>query len=321
MFRRARVAALLTLPLIALAACSGADPDQQASAAPPGAVVNTSPEQNRVRAEAVAEIAATVPQAIRDRGELVVGTTGTGGPPLSFRADDDTTVIGVETDVAQLVADVLDLELRLEPTSWENLFLSVRSGQYDVGFSNITVTEERKDIYDFASYRVDTLAFEVPLDSEIQEITGPADVAGRTISVGAGTNQEEILLDWDAQTIAAGLEPVTFQYYENPGDYYLALDSGRIEAYLGPNPSLAYHVAVSGTTRIAGTLSGGGDITAEIAAMTLRGNGLVEPVNAALNTVIENGRYAEVLERWNLDSEAIEASVVNPPGLPRQPTS
>ncbi len=121
-------------------------------------------------------------------------------------------MIGVETDIAQLVADVLGLELRLLPTSWENLFLSVESGQYDAGFSNITVTEERKDKYDFATYRVDTVSFEVRNDSPIQRIEKPADVAGLTISVGAGTNQEEILVGWDEQNRAAGLEPVNFQY-------------------------------------------------------------------------------------------------------------
>jgi polar amino acid transport system substrate-binding protein len=216
---------------------------------------------------------------------------------------------------------VLGLELRLQPTSWENLFLSVESGQYDAGFSNITVTEERKDKYDFATYRVDTVSFETRKDSQIQKIAEPRDVAGLTISVGAGTNQEEILVGWDEQNRAAGLAPVNFQYYENSGDYYLALDSGRIDAYLGPNPTLAYHVAVGGTTKIVGSVSGGGDVKADIAAMTRKNNGLVGALKEALDTVIENGKYAEVLGRWNLTSEAIEASEVNPPGLPRKPTS
>jgi polar amino acid transport system substrate-binding protein len=315
-------AVLLALPVLATAACAGPDPDQVGGPpAPPGVAVNTSPEQNRVRAERVDAIAATVPQEIRDRGALTVGLTGTAGPPLSFRADDDTTVIGVETDIAQLVADVLGLELRLQPTSWENLFLSVESGQYDAGFSNITVTEERKDKYDFATYRVDTVSFETRKDSQIQKIAEPRDVAGLTISVSAGTNQEEILVGWDEQNRAAGLAPVNFQYYENSGDYYLALDSGRIDAYFGPNPTLAYHVAVGGTTKIVGSVSGGGDVKADIAAMTRKNNGLVGALNEALNTVIENGKYAEVLGRWNLTSEAIEASEVNPPGLPRKPAS
>lgn len=312
-------AALLVLGSVA---CAGPDPDQVGQQpAPPGVTVDTSPEQNRVRADKVDAIAALVPPEIRDRGTLVVGTTGTSGPPLSFRADDDTTVIGVEPDIAQLVADVLGLELRLEPTSWENLFLSVESGQYDAGFSNITVTEERKDKYDFATYRVDTVSFEVRNDSQIQRIAEPKDVAGLTISVGSGTNQEEILVDWDEQNRAAGLAPVNFQYYQSTGDYYLALDSGRIDAYFGPNPTLAYHVAVGGTTRIVGSVSGGGEVEADIAAMTRKDNGLVRALDEALDTVIRNGRYAEVLGRWNLGGEAVPTSEINPPGLPRKPAS
>jgi polar amino acid transport system substrate-binding protein len=35
--------------------------------------------------------------------------------------------------------------------------------------------------------------------------------------------------------------------------------------------------------------------------------------------VIESGQYAEVLGRWNLTSEALPESKINPPGLPRTP--
>ena len=220
-------------------------------------------------------------------------------------------MIGVEPDIAQLVADTLGLKLRLEPTSWENLFRSVDSGQYDIGFSNITVTEERKDKYDFANYRVDTIAFEVRKDSAIQ-VRQPKDIAGRKVAVGSGTNQEQILLRWDVQNKAAGLPPVQFQYYTNTADYYLALQSGRVDIYVGPNPTAAYHSAVSGDTKIVGQVSGGGEIAAQIAGMTKKGSGLVQPVADALNELIKNGKYAEVLARWNLANEAVPASVVNP---------
>ncbi len=228
-------------------------------------------------------------------------------------------MIGVESDVAQLVADVLGLRLRLDRTSWENLFLAVRSGKDHVGFSNITVTEERKDIYDFATYRVDQLAWETGKDGKLTRIEQPSDIAGLKVAVGSGTNQEKILLEWDERNKKAGLKPIEVQYYQRPADYYLALKSGRIDVYFGPNPTSAYHSAVSGDTKIVGTLSGGGEsVQGLIAAMTQKGNGLVQPVSDALNTVIENGKYAEVLKRWGLSNEAIPASQVNPPGLPRQ---
>ncbi|WP_035856760.1 ABC transporter substrate-binding protein [Cryptosporangium arvum] len=315
---RARIlAVVLALPLLALTACGGSD--ASAGAGEPSAsaaAVNIGPDQKRVRTEKVDTIAKLLPAAIVAEGTLTVGTTGDGTPPLSFRATDDKTVIGVEPDIAQLVADVLGLDLDLQTTSWENLFLSIKTGQYDAGFSNITVTEERKEIYDFATYRVDTLAFEA-LKSKKLKISGPADVAGLTIGVSPGTNQEEVLRRWDEQNTKAGKKPVKFQYYQKAADFFLALQSGRLDAYLGPNPTLAYHVVTNPLFEIVGNVNGGGTIPAQIAAMTKKGSGLVEAYSAALDEVIRNGKYAEVLKRWGLTNEALPKSEVNPQGLPK----
>ncbi|MDQ7909545.1 ABC transporter substrate-binding protein [Phytohabitans sp. ZYX-F-186] len=249
-------------------------------------------------------------------GKLVVGVNPDGAPPLAFLATDDRTLIGSEVDIAQLVADVLGLELVLENTSWENLFLATRSGKYQVGFSNITVTEERKDIYDFATYRVDQLAWEVSKDSKITKISGPADIAGLKLSVSSGTNQEKILLAWDEENKKAGRPAATVSYFEST-DYQLALRSGRTDAHFGPNPTVAYHVAVAGETKIVGTYSGGGaTVEGRIAAMTVKGSGLVQPVADALNAVIKDGKFAQVLQRWGLANEAVPESLVNPRDCP-----
>ncbi|MEV7805557.1 ABC transporter substrate-binding protein [Microbispora sp. NPDC088329] len=326
--RRARVLpALVLLPALAgLVAACGTDPsdgtagDRPPAAAPAtGAGPNLGPDQNRIRAEKVPAIAAEVPAAVAADGALTVGFSADGAPPLAFPATDDTTLIGVETDIAQLVADVLGLRLDARTSSWENLFLAAKSGKYEAVLNNVTVTEERKDVYDFATYRVDQLAWQVPETSPIKSITKPADIAGLRVSVGAGTNQEKILLDWDRQNRAAGRKPAEIQYYQKYGDVLLALKSGRIQAYFGPNPTIAYNIAVSGGSRVAGTYSGAGpDLQGLIAAMTKKGNGLVKPINEALNTVIANGRYLEVLKRWGLANEAVPKSQINPPGLPRQ---
>jgi polar amino acid transport system substrate-binding protein len=77
---------------------------------------------------------------------------------------------------------------------------------------------------------------------------------------------------------------------------------------------------VLGAQRVpASGVSGGGAIPADIAAMTRKDNGLVGALNAALDTVIANGKYAEVLDRWKLSSETLDKSEINPPGLPRKP--
>ena len=280
---------------------------------------NLSADQDRIHLDAVPEAVASLEAGgfePVEPGKLTV-VTSPYAAPLALYADDDTTLIGNEVDLAQLVADGLGLELNIQPAAWADWPLGIQSGKYDLILSNVTVTDERKELYDFASYRQDLLGFYVKSDSDIDSIEEAEDVAGLKVIVGSGTNQEKILQAWDAENIAEGLDPVEYLYFDDTASASLALKSGRADANFGPNATSAYAAAVDGETKLVGTVNGGWPLTADIAAATAKGNGLIESVNIVLNAAIEGGEYAEVLERWNLTSEALPTSAVNPPGLPK----
>ncbi|MEV0176052.1 ABC transporter substrate-binding protein [Streptomyces sp. NPDC050803] len=318
--RRTTAAALGLTATLLLAACGNPDDGRTTEVADSSGArtrINLSPDQDRITTAKVDSIAAEVPAEIRRRGTLEVVDSSGSAAPLTFFATDNKTVIGVEPDLASLVADVLGLKLHLNTVSWENIFVGLDSAKYDVGFSNITVTEERKEKYDFATYRKDNLGFEAKKGSGLT-VTGPEDVAGKTVAVGSGTNQEKLLIEWSAANEKAGREPVDIKYYQNDSDTYLALQSGRIDLYLGPNPTAAHHAATTGKTEVVGTYSGAGDtLQGLIAATTKKDSGLAEPLADALNEIIDNGTYAKVLKRWGLSDEAVTGSEINPPGLPK----
>jgi polar amino acid transport system substrate-binding protein len=316
--------ALIAIALMAgLAACAAPDETPQntavvGSGAATAPQLNIGPDQNRIVPAKLESAAALVPDAVRKTGKLTigVGAAGSGFPPLAFTATDNKTLIGSEADIAVAVAGILGLEPDLQNTSWENLFIGLDSGKYNVGASNITVTEERKQKYDFVTYRLDNLAFEAKKGAG-WKVTGPKDVAGKTVAVGSGTNQEKILVEWSKQDTKDGLKPVNIKYYQTNQATWLALGSGQIDAYFGPNPGAAYHVATAGQTEIIGTYSGAGaSLQGKIALTTKKDNGLVKAYAAALDELIKSGDYAKILARWNLSNEAVTAAEVNPPGLP-----
>jgi polar amino acid transport system substrate-binding protein len=265
--------------------------------------------------EAVASLKASGFTPI-EPGKLTVATSPFAAP-LALYADDDTTLIGNEVDLASLIADGLGLELDIRATAWADWPLGIQSGKYDLILSNVTVTEERKELYDFASYRQDLLGFYVKSDSDIDSIEEAKDVAGLKIIVGSGTNQEKILQAWDAENFAAGLEPVEYLYFDDTASGALALKSGRADANFGPNATSAYAAALTGETKLVGTVNGGWPETAPIAAATAKGNGLIESVGLVLDSAIESGAYAKVLERWGLETESVDRAEINPPGLPK----
>lgn len=318
--RRSITLAIATLTATGLLTACG-NPDASTDAAAPKGEkdtgINIGPDQDRIRGKKADSIAALVPEEVRKRGTLKIGASATSVAPLGFYATDDKTRIGSEIDIATLIVDTLGLKGQFEEVSWENLFVGLDSSKFDAVLSNVTVTEERKEKYDFATYRLDNVAFEIKKGGG-WKVKGPEDVAGKTISVASGTNQEKILVEWSEENVKAGRKPVDIKYFQNESDYYLALQSGRIDAHLGPSPAAAYHVATAGQSEIAGQISGaGGDLQGKIAATTKKDSGLVKAYAAAIDHIIEDGSYGKVLERWGLTGEAVEKSEINPPGLPK----
>ena len=314
------VSAVATAAALTLSACGGSGsttgPAGDASAASK-AQFNISPNQDRYTAPEVAAIAAEVPADIRARGTLEVGNSSGSNAPLGFYATDNKTFIGVEPDIAYAIASVLGLQVHYNPVDFAQIFVGLDSGKYDVGVNNITVTELRKQKYDFAPYRKDEQAFEAKKGTSWR-VTGPRDVAGKTIAVPSGTSEEKLLLAWSAEDAQAGLQPVNVKYYQDDNSaVYLALQSGQIDAYLHPNPEAQYHSQVSGQTEVAGAVSGAGEsLQGLIAATTKKDNGLVKALSDAINNLITTGVYGKILARWGLTSEAVTTSQINPPGLP-----
>jgi len=274
---------------------------------------NTKPIHAPVNPEAVAQIQKD--QRFAVPGKFTVAVAALNSPPLTLFSDDNKTLLGSEVDIARLVADSLGLELNIVPTSWEDWPLGVSSGKYDAAITNVTVTKARKEKFDFATYRQDSLGFYVKSNSKITSLKKAEDIAGLRIIVGSGTNQEAILLAWDESNQKKGLKPFTPIYVKDDAAQTLSLQSGRADAYFGPNVIGAWKAALTGQTKLVGSVDGGWPKAAHIAVTLKKDNGLVKPVNTALNGVIKSGEYDQVLNRWGEGVERLDRSEINPPGL------
>jgi len=304
--------------LLALAAALGplAGAPDALAAAP---VFDFSPQQpGRVRADKNPEAIAALPKDFRfvKDGVLTVAIAPS-APPISTYATDTRTVVGSDADHAQLIADALGLKLDLQPIAWADWPLGLTSGKYDAVISNVGVTEQRKEKFDFSTYRLGLHGFFVRNDSTIQAIQSPKDVAGLKIITSSGTIQERILLEWNKQNLAAGLKPLELLYYDDESARNLALIAGRADVHLNPHPMLAYHAAKEGKTRLVGTVNAGWPLKADVAITTRKGSGLANALTIATNGLIKSGKYGAALARWGLQSEALTKSETNPPGLPK----
>lgn len=314
-FARPRTPGLRWVLAVALACAA---PRAATAAEGPVAAFDLSPAQSsRPRAERNPAAVAAIAPGYRfvTPGALTVGIAPS-VPPIATYATDARTVVGADADIAQGVADSLGLRLELVPVAWADWPLGLTSGKYDAVISNVGVTEQRKEKFDFSSYRQGLHGFFVPLGSSIARLAEPADAAGLRIIVGAGTNQERILLEWSRRNVAAGQRPIELHYYDDQPTSLLALQAGRADVIVQPHSQLLFIQARDRNIRRVGVLSAGWPDRSDVAITTRKGSGLAVALTTAINGLIDNGQYRTILARWSLEEEALPRSETNPPGLP-----
>lgn len=97
---------------------------------------------------AVATAIATLPaqagealSRVQESGRLVVGTAGN-MPPMTLQLESGKAV-GLDMDIAKLMAQTMGVELVTKVMSFDKLLPAVRSGEVDLAISNITMTPDR----------------------------------------------------------------------------------------------------------------------------------------------------------------------------------
>ena len=85
--------------------------------------------------------AAPVLSRVQQRGELVVGTAAS-MPPLNMTTKDGR-IIGLDIDLANYIADSMNVRLRIEKMLFKDLLPALEAGKVDMVISGVTITAER----------------------------------------------------------------------------------------------------------------------------------------------------------------------------------
>jgi polar amino acid transport system substrate-binding protein len=93
------------------------------------------------RAPSPAPSAAPVMDRILSRGELKVGMSGD-MPPLNMLTKEDK-IIGLDADLAAMVADAMGVKLNVQKIAFAGLLPALESGSIDLIISNMTMTPGR----------------------------------------------------------------------------------------------------------------------------------------------------------------------------------
>ncbi len=205
-------------------------------------------------ASAAALTAAFVPAAfadtlddIRAKGVLVVGSGVVGSKPWMYK-NEDGSYGGMEYEMLQYIIKKLGVaKVEIVDTAWETLIPGLKAKRWDVIFSGMTVTEERRQgagIEFTRPYYFESDRIVVRKDSPAQK---PEDLAGKTLGVPLGTVEEiqaKLL-------IGKGIGGES-KAFDSVATVFQALNSGQVDAIVMDNTSLAGQLAVTPDLRTIG---------------------------------------------------------------------
>ena len=180
-------------------------------------------------------------------GVLTVGIEAA-YPPFESYAEDGTTIIGFDADVAAAMAEELGLQLRFVDTAWDTIFQGC-GVNYDVVISAACINEERKQYVDFSDpYVSNYQAIVVPADSSLT-FSALTDLSGYSVSMQKETNSDIILrnlMDTGSVTdcVSVTNERVTtcFEQLANGEVDVILCDSTVADGYVAKQPDV-YKIA------------------------------------------------------------------------------
>ncbi|SFK41760.1 ABC transporter substrate-binding protein [Geodermatophilus ruber] len=223
-------------------------------------------------------------------------------------AEDGQTIVGFDVDLFQLVAQKLGLDAQFQTADFGSIIAGVGSGRYEAGVSSFTINPERLQQANMVSYY--NAGTQWATKQGNPEDVDPDNACGLSIAVQRGTVQVDDITARSEACTAAGNEAITIDQYDAQSDATAAVVSGRNVAVLADSPVMAYAVQ---QTR--GQLELLGDIydSAPYGYVIRQDQPeFAAAVRDAVQSLIDDGTYTEVLQRWGVEDGAITDPAVNP---------
>ena len=299
--RKTRLAAAaLPLLLLALTACN---PGVDASPSASTSATEESDQSSIPDIEPDADLAARVPEPIQESGLVIATSADT--PPMTYTADDDTTMVGFDVDMSRAIAAVLDVDANIRDVGFDTIIPGLQSDRFNMALASMGVTKERQETVDFVSYYNGGQGFLAGADSDY-EVSTFEDLCGRRVAVSKGTVQQTTLEDASTLCADAGLEDWELQAYPDLNQAVLAIKSARSDVLYGSISIIGYTAEHDDSFRIAGVYK-----RALVGIAFLKGSELVPVVQEAVQHLIDDGTYAEILAKWGLEDNGLETAEVN----------
>ena len=221
-------------------------------------------------------------------GTLVMGTNAA-FPPYEF-VDENGNVAGIDAEIASAVAEKLGMALEIKDMAFDSLITAVSTGNVDIVFAGMTVTDERKEAVNFTeSYAT---GIQVVIVKDGSSIASIDDLAGKKIGVQSGTTGDIYCSDTPEN---GGFGEDAVMRFDNGALAITALFNDQVDCVVIDNEPAKAFVEANEGLKILETEY----VTENYAAAIAKENTeLLDKVNAALAELKAEGKLDEIIAKY-----------------------
>ncbi|WP_025134654.1 ABC transporter substrate-binding protein [Leucobacter sp. PH1c] len=247
--------------------------------------------------------AALVPADIKESGKLILGTDAS-YPPNEYK-NSSGEIVGWGVDLAGAVSARLGLEPVWEEAGFDTIIPSIQGGKMNMGSSSFTDNAERQKTVDFVNFYEAGVLWAAPIGADVD----PNNACGLKVAVQAGTFEHtDELPAKSAECEAAGKPKIEIMPFEGQAEATNAVVLGQAEAFSADSPvTLDAIAAQSEKIEAAGETF---DVAPYGYALP-KDTDLTKAVQAALQSLMDDGTYLEILTKAGVEDGAIAKATIN----------
>jgi polar amino acid transport system substrate-binding protein len=253
--------------------------------------------------QSAGSLASLLPQAVRDKGTLVVGSD-IAYPPVESFAADGTTAIGIDPDIAKALGDKLGITLKFSNATFDGLITSLTSKRIDIIMSAMSDNKKRQATIDFVDYFVVGTSIIVKKGNP-EGIKSLDDFCGKTIAIQQGTTQDDVA---EAQKTKCGANTLKILKFPTDPEALLQVKQGRAVADMNDFPVAADTVKKTGDYEVVGEQIEAGPYGIGVRKEDTQ---LRDALQKAMQAIIDDGTYAKILEKYQVTAGAVKTATVN----------
>jgi polar amino acid transport system substrate-binding protein len=209
--------------------------------------------------------------------------------------------VGFDVDLINAIGSALGVKVTVTNATFNTIITGIVDGKFNVGDSSFTDNKTREKQVDFVDYFVAGEGYYVKATST-KTFNGLAALCGHSVAVESGTTEES-----DAKTQAKTCH-VNVLSFSDQNQANLAVSSGRADVGFLDSQVASYVVHISnGQFKVTGTPFS----TAPYGLAFAKNSGLAQPVLAALQKLIANGTYMQILSKWGVQQGAVTTPKLN----------